>query len=111
MLATPTDRFRISCVIQAATFAAFFIAPIDYNYPSKLCLAGLATSWLICTYWTLSAYSKVPGQGLSRQTIRFFWLTLCMALSIETSLFVAGQIIVDNLLIAPDFAHFIKSCT
>jgi hypothetical protein len=89
MFADPGDKFRLSCVIAAGTFAAFFIAPLAYNFPSKVCLVGLFACWLGCVTWTLSSYSQRASQKLWKQFLRLLWLSICMILSIELSVFVA----------------------
>ena len=119
MFAAPVDRFRLSCVVVAGTFAAFFIAPVAFNFPSSACLCGLAASWLACSAWTLNSYSQQPGQRLWKQGLRFFWLSICMVLSIELSVFVAGFFTDSRIsmvhsvwrLYSPDFGTFIEGCT
>jgi hypothetical protein len=89
MFAAPGDKFRLSCVTVAGIFAAFFIAPLAYNFPSTACLVGLVASWLTCSVWTLRSYSQKARQKAWRQCLRFLWLSICMVLSVELSILVA----------------------
>ena len=85
-MATSGDKFRISCVLVAATYAFLRATP--------LAVVGILAVWLVCTSWVMRAYvsQRKPGFWLALAHVGWLQISiiLCLVFVSYLSTFTGG---------------------
>ena len=93
-MATSGDKFRTSCVFVAATYAVLGSTPFAHAFGITPTLVVLLTVWIVCTFWTTSAYITHRRPGLWRTFWYVVWLQVsilfCLAFVTHMSMFTSG---------------------